>query len=198
MDLYAHSQIDELEEKIEAQGIVVPRLRGYRLMSQETPITEEQRLVAKRSRYYDNLRCLIAYGWKLDSIYTVTIKEEEKISKYADIDFENYEVKSIYWNKIHGKKRKALKYMNKVSDREVDANLDMFNKYAGKKDVLYIHARIGGIDCKNDTTNWMYYNGDEIIKKQPWFLDAVDDLYDSTYCDIYAKIDEDVLLGNSN
>ena len=61
--------------------------------------------------------------------------------------------------------------------------LDQFNtwnKYVGRDDVLYIHARIGG-------NNWNYYDGPELAR-QPWFLEKVDDCFDSTYCDIYAKI----------
>jgi hypothetical protein len=56
---------------------------------------------------------------------------------------------------------------------------ELWNKYAGKDDILYIHARIG-------SENWSYY-GKEVVGK-PWFLEKVDDAYDSTYCDIYAKI----------
>ena len=37
MDLYAYTQIDELEEIMKANNIGVPRLRGLRLMSKETP-----------------------------------------------------------------------------------------------------------------------------------------------------------------
>ena len=37
MDLYAYTQIDELEELMKANDIEVPRLRGVRLMSQEKP-----------------------------------------------------------------------------------------------------------------------------------------------------------------
>ena len=55
----------------------------------------------------------------------------------------------------------------------------MFNKYVGRKDILYIHARIGG-------GNWSYYH--HRVDKQPWFIEKVDDAFDSTYCDIYAKI----------
>ena len=46
--------------------------------------------------------------------------------------------------------------------------------------MLCIHARIGG-------GNWSYYDGPE-LSKQPWFIEKVDDAFDSTYCDIYAKI----------
>ena len=57
---------------------------------------------------------------------------------------------------------------------EVIRQCETWNKYAGRKDVLYIHSRIG-------------YNT-EGIDDQPWFLDHVCDAYDGTYCDIYALI----------
>jgi hypothetical protein len=46
-----------------------------------------------------------------------------------------------------------------------------------------IHARIGG-------NNWEYYDGDETVATKPWFLEKVDDEFDSTYCDIYVRFDE--------
>ena len=56
----------------------------------------------------------------------------------------------------------------------------VWNKYVGRNDILYIHARIGG-------GNWgSYYT--EVVDK-PWFLEKIDDAFDSTYCDIYAKIE---------
>ena len=54
-----------------------------------------------------------------------------------------------------------------------------YNKYVGRNDILFIHARIGG-------GNWDYYK-DKVVN-QPWFIEKVDDSFDSTYCDIYAKI----------
>ena len=42
MDLLAYGQIDELEKLAEANGIKVPRLRGYRLMSEERPVSKEE------------------------------------------------------------------------------------------------------------------------------------------------------------
>jgi len=67
----------------------------------------------------------------------------------------------------------------KTSKREVEKNFAAFNKYCGRKDILYIHARIGG-------GNWPNYCAE--VETQPWFVEKVDDAFDSTYCDIYAKI----------
>ena len=102
MDLFAYSQIEKISHIAEENGISVPRLRGYRLMSDEEKTPG-------------------------DSL-------QEKV----------------------------------------------WNKYAGRDDVLLIHARIGG-------ANWIDCGG-ESLTKEPWFLEKVDDEYDCTYCDIYAKI----------
>ena len=42
MDLYAYSQIDKLKKYLEENNIDIPRLRGLRLMKDETPVSEEK------------------------------------------------------------------------------------------------------------------------------------------------------------
>lgn len=84
------------------------------------------------------------------------------------------------WDRIHGFKRKKLKFEIKKQKKAIEKQYEMFNKYCGRYDILYIHARIGG-------GNWSYYR-DQVIN-QPWFIEKVDDAYDSTYCDIYARIE---------
>ena len=112
MDLYAYFQIDQLSGLAKDNGIEIPRLRGYRLMAEESKLP---------------------------------VKTEAK--EAARHQFET------------------------------------FNKYVGRDDVLYIHARIGG-------GNWLPYGGAD-IEKQPWFIEKVDDCYDQTYCDIYARIKQE-------
>ena len=41
MDLYAYAQIPIYEEIAKENGIEIPRLRGYRLMSEEEPFSDE-------------------------------------------------------------------------------------------------------------------------------------------------------------
>lgn len=48
-------------------------------------------------------------------------------------------------------------------------------------DILCVYARIGGL-------NWDCYEGDKLAK-HPAFLEKVDDYFDSTYCNIFLKID---------
>lgn len=87
--------------------------------------------------------------------------------------------KKVSLDKIHGWKRKVLKFEIKKQIKRINKQADVFNKYVGRDDILYIHARIGG-------GNWDHYKNQVIDK--PWFIEKVDDYFDSTYCDIYAKV----------
>lgn len=42
MDLYAYSQIDKYKKYLEENDIDIPRLRGLRLMKDETPVSKEK------------------------------------------------------------------------------------------------------------------------------------------------------------
>ena len=42
MDLGAYAQIEKLKAIAKANGIDVPRLRGYRLMKNEEPVSREE------------------------------------------------------------------------------------------------------------------------------------------------------------
>lgn len=50
---------------------------------------------------------------------------------------------------------------------------------------MYVHARIGG-------NNWVYFDGQQVAE-HPAFIERVDDWFDSTYCDIYIKVDESLV-----
>jgi hypothetical protein len=88
------------------------------------------------------------------------------------------------WNKIHGKFRKNLKYAIKRKKKSINRQFSTFNKYVGRKDVLMVHARLGG-------NNWKYFDCDKTVATQPWFIEKVDDYYDNTYCDIYCKLSQE-------
>lgn len=180
MDLYAYAQIDELEEIMKANDIEVPRLRGLRLMSKETP---EYNYVP------DNLEYNVLKDWiasdfgrdKVFQVYSSWARElTERLSYISKIDDYGDEVRKINWKLLKRKDKKYLKLEIKHRIKEYRKQFETFNKYCGRDDVLYIHARIGGY-------NWSYYDGPE-LSKQPWFIEKVDDAFDSTYCDIYAKI----------
>ena len=181
MDLGAYTNIENLEGLMKANGISVPRLRGLRLMKNEKRMTEDE---INAECYYMELHdcedlCysnfIVHSNWKCFSRRTDKICNHYLIRK-------GHEVIGIRWNVLHGKKRKLFKRCLKDARKRVRKVYDTFNKYAGRDDILYIHARIGG-------ANWGYYGGAELAK-QPWFIEKVDDASDCTYCDIYARIKE--------
>jgi len=173
MDLGAFVQIDDLSEIVKKNGIEVPRLRGYRLMKDEEPIPKEDYEEAiKRMALYE-CRELIE-----DSVRYV----DRWASSLNQIKRKTNEGTGIRWDLIHGKMRKRLKLAIKHRTKRVKAQFDMFNKYAGKDGILMIHSRTGG-------DNWYYYKCKDEVESKPWFLEKVDDHFDGTYCDIYAKID---------
>lgn len=184
MDLGAYVQIEDLESLMKANGINIPRLRGLRLMSEEKPYTEdeieENRKEAYLSACEEALCVMPAFSFNPHWIEwsDETKRRCKKYLKYAD----NGRVLSVRWDKLHGKRRKFIKLCAKRAVKQYNKQTDMWNKYAGRNDVLYIHARIG-------SNNWSDYYWSNFTK-EPWFLDATDDQFDNTYCDIYAKIDK--------
>lgn len=181
MDLGAYAQIDDLEQVLKDNGIVIPRLRGLRLMSEEEIIPKEaftEQILFVGLNNCEDVLCEKWYGGLCFREYSDIT--DYKVKKYLIKDGSG--IKGIMWNKVHGKLRNRFKYELKIAKRAVEKELNTFNKYVGRKDVLYIHARIGG-------NNWADNGGPEIAK-QPWFIERVDDSFDSTYCDIYAKIKE--------
>ena len=196
MDLFAYSQIDSLKKIMTDNGIEIPRLRGIRLMSEEQIISEDkisevvksyeshlyESAITSIPRFHPNSNCS-HYSWKTELLQKKYLIQK-KITKTSQdgTEYSCNETIGFRWNLIHGKNRKELKFALKKGRAAVIRNLNTFNKYVGHKDVLYIHARIGGL-------NWSYYGGNQ-IEKQPWFLEKVDDYFDDTYCDIYVKIKE--------
>lgn len=186
MDLFAYTQIDKFDKIAKDNGIEVPRLRGYRLMKDEEPGSLEYikhfmknsevtacKLLCSSDPFWCSNPDYYEHSSKTDSIlryYLIEEVDEDGCSNYV----------GIRWDRIHGRKRKILKFEIKKQKRRIQKQYDMWNKYAGREDVLYIHSRIGG-------GNWKRYGGDELTK-MPWFLDKVDDCFDETYCDIYALI----------
>lgn len=176
MDLGAYAQIADLGEIAEKNGIEIPRLRGYRLMSEEIPVDVSEMIEGIE---VETCKELCRSHWRIDPIfYTYSDKTDFACAYYLSKDKSS----SVRWERIHGRKRKNLKYKIKQKSRKIKEQYEMWNKYAGKPNVLYIHAKIGG-------ANWNRYGGNELIEKT-WFLDKVDDSYDRTYCDIYAAIKE--------
>lgn len=174
MDLYAFAQIPDYEDILEEKGINIPRLRGIRKMSEEQICTKEEILEICKSNDKYVLTDLIESNWgKLDYY----------ISNDLTMYLEKYYIKDgkIEWNKIHGKKRKKLKYEIKKNHKKIEKLFETFNKYVGRDDILCIHARLG-------SGNWEYYDCPNLVENKDWFIEKVDDYFDCTYCDIYIQV----------
>lgn len=180
MDLGAYANIENLAEIAERNNIIVPRLRGYRLMSEEESVNINDLFEGVEVSCVERL-CRSQPFWS-------TRADSYLISDYTDYLKRYYLVGkngggfNVRWERIHGWKRKTLKTCIHNKKQEIRRQYETWNKYAGKDGFLYIHARIGG-------GNWPYYFKDVIDK--PWFIEKVDDSFDSTYCDIYARIEHD-------
>lgn len=178
MDLWAYSNIENLEELAKKNNIDCPRLCGYRLMKNEEPINFKEWLAEERNNLEvecAEFLCVSDPFWCPTSNGSWLCEETDRKVAYY-IDKENGTVR---WDRIHGWKRRVLKTYIHNEIVRYKKQYEVWNKYVGRDDVLYIHARIGG-------GNWSDYW--EQVVYQPWFLEKVDDGYDSTYCDIYAKI----------
>ncbi len=176
MDLLAYAQIDDLEQILEENNIEVPRLRGLDLM-----VDAEPRVLSKEDM--DDIEIECAEDLCRSIPFWNPNSHMSEGSDYTDKLVATYIGEyGINWDRIHGKKRKVLKtYIHNEKVRH-QKQTDTFNKYVGRNDVIRIHARIGG-------NNWACSGGAE-LSRQPWFLEKVDDAFDNTYCDIYAKIEE--------
>ena len=183
MDLLAYVQIDRLDKIMKENNISVPRLRGLRLMSEEKRVTEEEIL--------EDIKIELPYVAEnlITSVPTFKLNTNcFEYSSWTDLLRQYYleydpEIKSrpvkIRWDRIHGWKRRNLKFAMKQKEKRMRQQYETFNKYIGRDDVIQIHARIGG-------GNWHNYYKE--VQYEPWFIEKVDDCFDSTYCDIYARI----------
>ena len=188
MDLFAYTQIDELEQLAQKNGISVPRLRGYRLMKDEEHITDEDWKEIRNDIEIRVLERLCQSEWGRDKWgYTLSAYTDAKCAyhiknyeyRYESKDTEGYQEPEIFWDRLKGKKKRIFITHVKNELRKLEKQYEVWNKYCGRDDILYIHARIGG-------GNWSYYY-DQVVDK-PWFIEKVDDGWDSTYCDIYAQL----------
>ncbi len=178
MDLYAYMQIDDLNHLMVANSIAVPRLRGLRLMRDEIPVASEELEKSitwlTLNRMEDEVVSDPPFTMN-PYCFTFNPDSDRRRKKYLIMDKDMNPV-GVRWDRLHGKKRKAMKYAARKARRNKTSQIAMWNRYAGMPGVLYIHSRIGA--------GWHRY------RNEPWFLDAICDSFDSTYCDIYAKIDE--------
>lgn len=188
MDLYAYTQIEDLESILKDNNIEIARLRGIRLMRDEEMISQEEINKQVEEQKLENaVQWIEQRSW--DSWCSWKTPSNHKALIYGLVPNEYSEehelvrqVVGIRWNLLNRKIRNIIKLKNKKDEKQIRDNYNMFNSYVGKN-VLYVHARQGG-------GNRHYY---PIDTKHPMYLSDCDDAYDSTYCDIYYDLDKAVI-----
>jgi len=198
MDLFAYAQIGFLEEVAKVHGIEVPRLRGYRLMKDEEPVSSDgfkelfkdaaldaaEHLCSTYPRIFDPYSNCTSYCSYTDYVRKYYLVYED--SGLGDKEHPRRQVAGIRWDRIHGRKRKILKWEIRKAKKRIRSQYQMWNQYCGRDDVLYIHARLGDF-------SWTNPEKKQNVKAQPWFLGCVDDWWDGSYCDIYAQLDPEIM-----
>lgn len=171
--------INNLSTLMANNGIIVPRLRGLWLMESEKAISQND--IAKIAHEHAMMECedLCESDFRLNAIaFEISDRTRRIKQKYLMYGEKSYIPTAVRWDRIHGKKRKAFKYAIKLAARRTYTQCNVFNRYCGRSDILCIRARIGG-------GNWKHCCKE--IENQPWFVCKVDDAFDSTYCDIFAR-----------
>ena len=187
MDLYAYAQIGDLQAIADRNGISVPRCRGYRLMKSEQFVTaaEIEQMINDQAMYevHEYLRRGFPRGfYRIIRKYSeASIRRCRRCMVYRKTERGHEMPVAVRWDKVHGKHRKEIKWIFRRTRKQVHEQYDLFNSYVGRDDVLYIHARLG-------STSWTDEKNKAEVICQPWFLSKVDDSFDSSYCDIYARI----------
>lgn len=175
MDIGAYIQIEDLQSVAEANGILVDRLRGYRLMKDEKPMTQETLEKWKRDIEMEAVEHATS-AYPLCAIqprgYSCEYLQRQRMERFVE-ELPDGSVR-IRWDRIHGRMRKAVKYHRKVQLRAAIEQHRLWNQFAGRDDVLYIHSRDGRNLCR--------------YTDEPWYLGGCLDWFDATYCDIYAKL----------
>ena len=184
MDLYAYTQIDSLHDILSSTGIDIPRLRGIRLMLEETPVSDNDiaEAIHDEQMYTAELVIRSILKWSPNSNATLYSRETDRKCRKYLVYGKDGRVTDIRWNLIHGQHRRNMKHALKTVKRRVLDSFGTFNRYAGRDDILCVHARIGG-------RNWSYYNMGGVVSGSDAFIEKVDDMFDDTYCDIYLRID---------
>ena len=195
MDLLAYMRIESLDSLAKANEISVPRLLGYRLMSEEKPLSPEEYSQLYHDCAMDAIEMLCTSDpfWDPNSDCSIFNSRSDQARKYYikyGLDEDGCRVPvAIRWDRIHGNKRRILKYEIKKNIKRAGAQYALWDKYAGQENILYIHSRMGGY-------NWVGYEEKDALMAQPWFLDRIDDWWDGTYCDIYARLDPNLYRQN--
>ena len=154
MDLYAYTQIVDLQAIADSNGISVPRCRGYRLMKNEERVTtaEIEQMITDQA-LYEAEKLFRLHPSGLFYEYSESAKARARryiVIRKNENGFD--EPIAVRWDRVHGKRRKAVKRIFRQVRRDVKEQYALFNSYVGREDVLYIHARLGSTSWTDEKT----------------------------------------------
>ena len=199
MDLYGYACIDDLEDILAKIGFnpkmgaedSFPRLRGLRLMEIEQPISEEEINKSIEQQKIDTAKQWLSQkSWDCWS-------SEEAFKKHKGLIYDDNEQEDCFDDRVIGydlsivdeKDKEIIEKEIELRVKAIRENMDMFNSYVGKK-VLYINNRCGRGEhtSKENIGNRQYYEYENIVCKNKYYLSDVDDWWDTTYNDAYFDI----------
>lgn len=84
------------------------------------------------------------------------------------------------WETVHGWLRRKAKFEKKKLAKSFKTEVNMFNQYVGRDDVLCVKAKLG-------SWNWSGRVHSD-YKDKDWYLGSCDDWWDKAYCTIYVRV----------
>lgn len=160
-----------LDHYLVDNDIFIVRLRATMLMKDQKPISINKMNEMMLAYINENV---CSYLTKYPFYHN---RKHKALSYMRDEHGRLDAVKKVYLNKLHGKKKKDVKWIIKQTKEKFLKQFELWNSMCGKN-VLYVCARQGGL-------NRIYY---PIDTTHPMYLADVDDAYDRTYCDIYYDL----------
>ena len=178
MDMGAYMKIETIKPIVEKNNIIVDRVRGYRLMSDEESINQHDLNEIIQKIFLSRVDDLFAM--RNDEVFGRCLCYDEEY----DANKKKYLRKdgSLRWELISGDLKKNIEFVQTEVKLLVGNQYDLWNRFAKCSNVLYIHAKLG-------SSNWsgIYH---KTYENEPWYLDSCDDAFDAAYCDIYAKLED--------
>ena len=131
MDLFAYSQIENLESYLKNNNIEIARLRGLRLMKDEETVNKKDISEIIKEAKVDYLVNWLQqhddYCWSSDKA-----DKKHKAFIYGINEYGKKEVVDYDFSKVHGKDRKHIKYRWKKIEKAYTTQYDLFNEYVGQ------------------------------------------------------------------
>ena len=166
----------------------IPTVSWVQIMEVQKEIPQEEIQMAIKENEIENIVGLIDNDkrWndpRLESTSSGYMRYPKRC-RYVKYDKDTESETSVVWENIHGKHRKTAKFLCKKGRKRIINNFNTFNKYVGRDDVVCLNLLI-------NTFNKYSFAKD--LTKHPAFIEWVSGGFDADYCDMYFKIDPQLI-----